>query len=174
MKKYLGLGIFLFLMLALVATPVLAAVTVDSGTGTGFVGKGDVQDAFGWNNAQLQSNAGGVTFTLVSADVYDVTYEWDTVTGGPNPQTIHHTVTNERTASVNGAVGYDARNKKQITGFILGGFSTINETGSIPQVGDSGPHGGGTSVVTAVTPVSSTGGLYANYGGNSVLIWPSN
>lgn len=31
----------------------LATVTFDPGTGTGFVGKGDVQNAFGWNNAQL-------------------------------------------------------------------------------------------------------------------------
>lgn len=39
-----------------------AAVAVD-GTGTGFIGKGDVQTALGYNNAQMQSNAGSLTFT---------------------------------------------------------------------------------------------------------------
>jgi hypothetical protein len=40
-----------------------AAVTFNSSTGTGFVGKGDVQIAYGWNNTSLQKNATGVTFT---------------------------------------------------------------------------------------------------------------
>ena len=40
-----------------------AAVTFDSDTGVGFVGKGDVQLAFGWNNTQLQKNAPGVAFS---------------------------------------------------------------------------------------------------------------
>jgi hypothetical protein len=43
---------------------VMAAVVFNPATGEGFVGKGDVQSAFGWNNARLQSNAGGVTFTF--------------------------------------------------------------------------------------------------------------
>src|SRR5688572_7117075 len=47
-----------------------AAVTFDPSTGTGFVGKGDVQDAFGWNNAALQANAGAVTFTFESDAQY--------------------------------------------------------------------------------------------------------
>jgi hypothetical protein len=32
-------------------------VTFNETNGTGFVGKGDVQVAFGWNNKQLQTNA---------------------------------------------------------------------------------------------------------------------
>src|SRR4029434_6434026 len=47
-----------------------AAVTFDPYSGSGFVGKGDVQDAFGWNNAQLQSNGGAVTFTFESDAQY--------------------------------------------------------------------------------------------------------
>ena len=34
-----------------VSTAALATVTFDPATGIGFVGKGDVQLAFGWNNA---------------------------------------------------------------------------------------------------------------------------
>ena len=39
-----------------------AGVQYDAATGKGFVGKGDVQTAFGWNNGDLQKNAAGVTF----------------------------------------------------------------------------------------------------------------
>lgn len=50
--------------LALTIPAATAAVTVDSATGTGFVGKGDVQSALGYNNAELQRNAGSLAFTL--------------------------------------------------------------------------------------------------------------
>jgi hypothetical protein len=51
-------------MLGALAVPTVASasVAVDS-SGNGFVGKGDVQVAFGWNNKQLQDNAKNVTFT---------------------------------------------------------------------------------------------------------------
>jgi hypothetical protein len=39
-----------------------AAVAID-GTGTGFIGKGDVQTALGYNNAQLQAKADSLKFT---------------------------------------------------------------------------------------------------------------
>jgi hypothetical protein len=48
------------LALALVvigASVALAAVTFNPMTGEGFVGKGDVQLIYGWNNQQLQLNA---------------------------------------------------------------------------------------------------------------------
>ncbi|MEV7181816.1 hypothetical protein, partial [Kitasatospora sp. NPDC093679] len=40
--------------IALGATPASAAAGFDAATGTGFVGKGDVQTALGYNNAALQ------------------------------------------------------------------------------------------------------------------------
>lgn len=51
----------LALALAGFAGVVLATITFNPPPGdcTGFVGKGDVQTACGWNNAQLQANAGG-------------------------------------------------------------------------------------------------------------------
>jgi hypothetical protein len=45
-----------------VAGPASASVTVNPETGIGFVGKGDVQTAMGWNNDVLQKNAANVTF----------------------------------------------------------------------------------------------------------------
>lgn len=49
--------------LALTIPAANAAVTFDPATGTGFVGKGDVQTALGYNNAQLQKNASTLVFT---------------------------------------------------------------------------------------------------------------
>jgi hypothetical protein len=43
-----------------------AATVTFNRYGTGFVGKGDVQTAFGWNNAQFQRNASGITFTYAN------------------------------------------------------------------------------------------------------------
>ena len=58
------------LMLAPAAS---AAVTFNETNGTGFVGKGDVQVAFGWNNKQLQTNATGVSFSFTQDATQAVT-----------------------------------------------------------------------------------------------------
>lgn len=63
-------------------TAAYAAVTFDEETGTGFVGKGDVQEAFGWNNAQLQQSAGDVEFVVKSTAEYDFDCAWYTGLGG--------------------------------------------------------------------------------------------
>jgi hypothetical protein len=66
MSKRFFSGIALaFVAALLVVLPAAASVTFDPLTGTGFVGKGDVQSAFGWNNQQLQANAAGVSFTYI-------------------------------------------------------------------------------------------------------------
>jgi hypothetical protein len=169
-KLYLAMGLALAAMLVAAGT-VFAAVNFDSNTGTGFAGKGDVQLAFSWNNSQLQKNAKDVTFSYNSTDTYDVTIEFDT--GNPdNPRSInHHTVTQDKSTTVDSSVAYDPRVKNQITGFNLKGFGTTTTSGSIPAVGDSCSNGFN-CVVTAVEKVSSSGGLYANYGTSSILIWP--
>ena len=157
---------------AVFATAAFAAVTFDPATGLGFVGKGDVQLAFTWNNAQLQQNAGGVDFLYMSEDRYDVECEWTTVTGGPNSRTIYHDVTIPRKVKVNDNIAYDTRknSQNQITGFNLTGFDSQSSTGSVPQINDSCP-GNNPGTVTSVELVGSTpGGLYVTYGGDSVLL----
>ncbi|MBE8525423.1 hypothetical protein ILP97_49455 [Amycolatopsis sp. H6(2020)] len=57
---------------------VAQAYTSDTATGTGFVGKGEIQTPFGWNNDKLQANAGGVSFTYDATDTYDAVYGWIT------------------------------------------------------------------------------------------------
>lgn len=152
---------------AALATTAYAAVIFDGISGTGFVGKGDVQLAFGWNNAQLQSNAPGVTFSYQSQKTYDVTCEWDTGTRN----VVHHLITIPRKQNINSAVAYDARTRNQITGFTLTGFGDTTVTGpDVPAVGESCP-GNQPGEVTAVIEVGGAAGqLFVNYGGTSVLL----
>ena len=57
----------------LLAPAASAAVTFNETNGTGFVGKGDVQVAFAWNNKQLQTNATGVSFSFTQDATQAVT-----------------------------------------------------------------------------------------------------
>jgi hypothetical protein len=96
----------------------LAAVTFDPATGTGFVGKGDVQLVYGWNNAQLQTNAPSVQFRALTTEVSETTWTCKRDTG---EQTQERTRTT--TTSTQGVVSSIARVKNQITGFNLSGYS---------------------------------------------------
>jgi hypothetical protein len=166
----------------LVSSAALAIVTFDPATGTGFVGKGDVQVAFGWNNATMQSRHTSVTFAVDNSVSYDVTCEWDTVTEGKNAKTIHHDVTNHHDISSSAALDATSRKTGQYTGWFLNGYTDGGlSDATVPEVGDACPQGGGNStqdpaendaVVTAVENVTVGGGtLTAYYGTSSRLIY---
>lgn len=53
--------------LAFAAAPASAEIVLN-GDGTGFVGKGDVQSAFGWNDHAFQANAENLTFRLAAIE----------------------------------------------------------------------------------------------------------
>lgn len=151
-----------------------ASVTFDNTTGTGFVGKGDVQLAFGWNNAALQSKASGVSFSYQVSQDYLAVCTWTTGAGtrGEKEHNVRHT----EKYNANGAVNYDARTMSQITGFTLTGFGATTSVGSEPVVGEACPGSEGTDGVwTSVTLVGSgVDGLYVSYGGTEVkLTWPA-
>jgi hypothetical protein len=154
--------------LAVISTAAIASVSVDN-TGHGFVGKGDVQLAFGWNNAALQRNAAGVTFTYDTSSTYDAVCTFTTGEGtrGERIHNIHHT----KHSGVIATVAYDARQRNQITGFILNGFSTPTEGGDpIPVVGGPCPGNQGTDGTWSSVTLTGEGGtgLSVNYGGVSV------
>jgi hypothetical protein len=154
---------------AVVSTAAFATVTFDPATGTGFVGKGDVQLALGWNNAQLQGNAKGATFSYNTSTDYSAVCTWTTGEGTRGEKT--HDVTHNTTTSVTDSVGYNARVHAQIDGFNLTGFGATTSTGDVPVVGGPCPGNAGTDGTwSSVTAGATTGGLYVNYGGNSVLI----
>jgi hypothetical protein len=168
MRKSFSIGAVLMFVSAILS----ASVTVDPTTGTGFVGKGDVQLAFGWNNKQLQDNAGALTFTYKAQEQYkyDCTF---TVEVGRDKVREPRTQNRGKDTSLNASVQYDARTQKQITGFLLTGLGTVTTTGGeVPVDGGSCPGGQfNDGVISNVELVSSTpGGLYVNHGGNSVLL----
>lgn len=172
MKRMLTIVSAFALVAAISAVAAFASVTFDPSTGTGFVGKGDVQLAFGWNNKGLQDNATAVTFTYDNTESYQYTCQWFT---GPN--NTEHTVSHTTATGINAALDGDPRKTKgqqQFTGFILSGWvGNPNESGDpVPVVGDPCPgNQGNDSQIIAVTPLgSSGGGLYVHFNGTSVLL----
>jgi hypothetical protein len=99
-------------------TAAYAAVTFDPDTGTGFVGKGDVQQVFDWNNKQLQQNAESVEFRAISEVVTEVSWIC-TNNKNENIQEREETTT----TTIQGLVDSIARERNQITGFNLNGYS---------------------------------------------------
>ena len=129
--------------------------------GQGFVGKGELQTPWGWNNQALQSKAKDVSFTVESESTYSYVCQWVTGEGTRGEKT--HTVTQNRSASVINNVAYDARVKNQITGFNLVGLSLTTVTGEVPAVGGSCLGEGADGTVTSVSEVSSSANLLAHY-----------
>lgn len=105
-----------------------AAVTFDATTGTGFVGKGDVQTALGLNNAQLQAQAESLTFTYSDTATYNVPCQKETA-GRKETHTLENTF--KRKQTVNGTIDYDARKQNQVNGFNLKGFGSITIDGKV-------------------------------------------
>jgi hypothetical protein len=145
-----------------------AAVTFDPASGTGFVGKGDVQLAFGWNNAQLNNNAAGVDFEASTVSEQETTWTCDR-DAGPQTQEKENTVT----TTLQGVVTKVTRdNKKQITGFGLGGYDgapVSSEEREGPASG-SCPTGWTAVNLQSSGPVVTDGGLYVTHGATSVKI----
>ena len=159
---------FALMTMGLLAPSASAAVSFDPSTGTGFVGKGDIQILFGWNNATLQKNASGITFTYETIASYEATCTFTTGEGTRGEKT--HNVGHKASTSVYGQVAYDARTMKQITGFTLtglGGTITIGDE-TAPVVGEPCPgNQGHDGTWTSVTLISESGGLWVHYGGVS-------
>jgi hypothetical protein len=118
-RKFIVATVAALLVVGMVAGMAFAAVTFDPVSGEGFVGKGDVQLVFGWNNKALQKNADSVQFQATSTVVSEVSW---VCTNSNNENTQERARTT--TTSVQGVVTTVARdNKFQITGFNLTGYS---------------------------------------------------
>jgi hypothetical protein len=79
---------------------------------TVLVGKGEVQTALGWNNAQLQSNANNLTWSYMEESTVELVCQ---------RENRNNTVTQTRTGSrtVSATVDYSTRGNRQVTGFVL-------------------------------------------------------
>jgi hypothetical protein len=164
--KFAGVGLLAASGLA------LATVTFNPSTGTGFVGKGDVQLAFGWNNAQAQNNLGSTSFTYVERATYAAVCTWTTGEGTRGEQT--HNVTHTKAIGVDGAVSRNLRVHSQVDGIVLDGYTSLEvDSGTVPVVGGPCPGNNGTDGTwSSVAQTSSTIELDATYAGITHKIWP--
>jgi hypothetical protein len=132
MKRFMAAGAGAVIAGSLaVASIATAAVTFDPATGTGFVGKGDVQLVYGWNNKALQDNAGNVQFRASSIVVTERSWVC-TNSNNQNTQERERTTT----TTTQGVVSSVARERQQITGFNLTGYTAGTST---PTTGTDGP-----------------------------------
>jgi hypothetical protein len=95
----------------------LAAWHFDAEYGTGFVGKGDVQFVFAWNNPMLQQNANSVQFRMLS--VTDTVTTW---VCGKDAGEQRQERTRQTRTTLHGLVESVARDRNQVTGFHLLGY----------------------------------------------------
>ncbi len=94
-------------------------ISLDTTTGLGFVGKGAVQSSFGWNNAGLQTNAAGITFSYQVTGVYEQSCRH----AAGQHMTVQKTF--KKTVELSADVAFAARRNPQdkVTGFNLTGIS---------------------------------------------------
>jgi hypothetical protein len=169
-RKFMVIGLFAFLFAF--SMTAFAEVSFDSQSGAGFVGKGDVQSAFGWNNAALQQNYSGVTFTFRTDVTYSATCTYITDAGTVEEET--HEITDEIETDLTSYISSQARTRNQVTGFFLTGYSGEVLLGEgTPVVG--APCLGAEGIVgtwTEVDVINSTDiGLFVNYGSSSVQLF---
>ena len=159
--------------LLLAGTGAASAYTMDA-TGVGWVGKGEVQSVFGWNNKTMQDNYPSVTFVYDSTATYRVTCAFST----PGAHSTDHEIHFTKATDINATVGSTARKNSQgkdgpMTGWYLTGYgTTTTDDGNVPAVGDGCPGNSGLGAVTAVeqTGAGADGGLYAVWNGQRRLL----
>jgi hypothetical protein len=140
----------------------------------GFVGKGDVQSAFGWNSQGMDANSEAITFVYETTGGFSFECEWWT---GPDHNRQHHT--NEKTIELdvdavvtgtrrlNGAVAV-------FTGWNLDALGEIDDVVGGPVDSDCGAEGNGMKSIVpgSIEPLSGsgTGALYAVFNGERRLL----
>jgi hypothetical protein len=137
----------------------------------GFVGKGDVQSAFGWNNATMQANSEAVTFVYETTGGFSFECEWWT---GPDHNRRHHTNTKTIELDVNAVVTGARRITGQFTGWNLDPLGAIDEIDGYPVDSDCGAEGNGMKSIVpgSIESLSGSGAgaLYAVFNGERRLL----
>jgi len=103
-------------------SPALFAVTFDAQTGEGFVGKGNVQAVFSWNNAVLQVCAPIGEDNCVEFRAQTTT-ETTWQCRNANNQNVQSRTRTTTTSGVFDDTSREPRNQNQVTGFILTGYT---------------------------------------------------
>ena len=120
--------------IAALAIPTAAFASVAVDNGVGFVGKGDVQTALGWNNAAFDKGVGSLKFTA-GAEKVIADYKmscFNGSTGAIDAEVGHTIISQPGTTTVTATQVFNAGNGKQITGFNLTG-----QTNGFTATGDA-------------------------------------
>ncbi len=160
----------------LTLAPVANASVLVNQDGTGFIGKGDVQLPFGWNNKALQDNAAGVTFRIESNSTTVTEKSW-ICTNSNNEKTQERERTTTATTSTQALLSSVSREivkggkQGAVNGFNLNGFAgdpvtESSQTTDGPRE-NSCPEGPWSLTTAAGDPeeISSetSGGVYAKH-----------
>lgn len=160
---------------AFVSTAAWSAANIDivGASVSGWVGKGDVQTAFGYNNKAMQNAHQNITFDLdMEVDGGSYVCEWTTE---PEHNRRTHDVTRRITGGLSATLADADRRTGQYTGWhIVGGSitETSGEGGAMKAVGDDCLGNGTDGTVVEVTEGTGvgSGGLYAKHGTRRELI----
>jgi hypothetical protein len=163
-----AIPVSMMLVIGLMSTA-LGAVTFDAATGTGFVGKGDVQLVYGWNNKALQDNAPSVDFRVSS--VSETTW----TCSRPHPSQPGEEIVQERsrTTTIQGLITTVARDNSKgkdgpVTGFNLGGYEgTSTESSEGPAVGSCPSNPSGFTYNDDAETTSAGGGIQVTRDGTT-------
>lgn len=142
-------------MVATLASHANAAVVVDD-DGKGFVGKGDIQLIYDWNNASLQScvnnssspDSGCLSFRIATNQITESTWTCTHPTNGRTNERARTTTT-----STQALVSAIARVKKQVTGFNLNGF--VEGADPVTTTTTEGPSLGSCPTYWTASPVTT-------------------
>ena len=156
----------------LIASSAVALAAIEwSPESGGFVGKGDVQTAFGWNNATMQANAADITFTYEVTGGYSFECEWWT---GPEHNRRHHTNTKTMELDITSTITGSRRITGQFTGWNLNPLTESIDDVGYPTDSDCGAEGNDMKSIVpgSIEPLSesSGGALYAEYAGTRKLL----
>jgi hypothetical protein len=140
------------LVIGMVTQSASAAVTVDD-NGQGFIGKGDVQQAYGWNDRVVTEKAETLSFRAQIKTVEN--WEWECFNSNNERESARTSV---ETTMTRGLVSATARSKN---GKLLTGFNVTGWGGDKTQTGISDPEpgtcpGNQTLVVDSLEKVSET------------------
>jgi hypothetical protein len=143
----------------------------DPATGTGFLGKGDVQSAFGWNNAEAQVN---IPYVTLSAELTRTVTQACYTTA----QDQHWVVDRHGTQTTDPLdLNWEPRIHHQIDGIYLLGYTDPSAIDwDAIETDWEGPNNGcpdGTHPKFAPTfgPIT-LGGLFATFDGDTEQVWP--
>ena len=106
------------------------------------------------------------------AFVYQVTSNYSTECTWTDHTRTRYPITHTDGANVNSSLMYINGGHQLFAGYSLNGFGTTYSSGAtVPVIGTQCKKGRKTGTYTAVDLMSSSGGLYANYGTSQTLIY---